>query len=92
MNSIKSIRKLARNILLEELTRISRKQAKIIAAIEIERVVGKDFEKSIKKEVEKELKNSATKEEISKITKSIIVKLFRALSLQDKHVIEKIKP
>ena len=99
-NEDKNLRLLVRQVLTEALTksdkkeieRIARKQAKIIAADEIERAVGKDFKKTIKKEIEKILKDTATKDEIAKITKSILIKFHRSLSQQDKFVIEKIKP
>ena len=96
---MKTLRKVVRSLLLEELTktdkkeieRIARKQARIIADERIESAIGKDFTKSVKKEVEKTLKDKATKQEIAEITKAIIVKLYRALSFHDKQVIDRIK-
>ena len=99
MKEENKVRDYVRQLLVEELTksdkkeieRIARKQAKLIAKQEVESAIGKNFSKSVAKEVEKVLKNKATKEEMASITKAILIKFYRALSTQDKYVLDKIK-
>jgi hypothetical protein len=46
--------------------------------------------KAVREELEKELKSSASKEQIAEISKRILKKLYRALSLQHPHIIDRL--
>ena len=84
-----------RQIILEELNNSDKaeikKIAKDVAQDEAERAIKKAFKEDLQKEVEKALKGKGSKEEIADISKKVIKKLYRELSFNYPHLIDRIK-
>ena len=95
---MKDLREHIRQIILEafsdsekrDIEKIVNKSAKPLIKKEIDKALGKDLEKLIKKEVEKSLKDKATQKEIADITKNIIKKLYRTISVDKQHIIDRL--
>jgi len=74
----------------EEISRKDKSEIKKMIKDELEKEMKARLNKAVREELEKELGNSATKQQIADISKNILKKLYRALSLQHPHIIDRL--